>query len=579
MCRFSPVFTDNAVLQQKKPLRFWGTCIPGHSLRILLFSDTGDVSDEATSIPASCLIDHTVLPQESTFRCELPALNAGGPYRLLLFSDNQIVQSLRNIMIGEVWLAGGQSNMEFELQNDADAAALFSSAAGNIAVSGQLKGSVASQEPSSAVAEPFSANPSPSDSLPSAISVPEVRFYQVPRQAYQGDTFTATLEQSHWMTTRDNGFGTWSAVAYHFAQELSEKCSCCVGIIGCNWGGTSASAWQDSDSLLASPETAIYWEEYQQILSSRSEEEYEKERLEYFDYQENWQPKINQFYADHPTGTWEEALAYAGPCKWPGPMGSKHEFRPAGLYETMLRQVTPYSMQGFLYYQGESDDHHPASYHTLLKNMICVWRREFCDDSLYFLNVQLPMHQYASDPVSDSWAVIRQAQARLCQEDPRYGLAVIIDRGEYNNIHPTHKKEVGHRLCLQALYKTYRMLTEEDACVPALDTISVSEKNHLLTLKFRFTKSGFDRERYDCVLAAHDDTQPNTLVAFEVADSSGTFYPADALFKTGDTEITLQLPPGLANPTAVRYLWNNYSLVPLFDLSGSPAAPFSFSLN
>lgn len=616
---FAPVFTNHLVLQREKPIRIWGTCTPGASLRIVLCGDNGSLLCEEEHI----LAEQNLSPRGDNFRAELPALPAGGPYRLFLLEDIRIHQVLQDVMIGEVWLAGGQSNMEYELQNDADAAELFFTPHNHADSHGPLKGSVASGEgvavstlvstESDVVSSWGSTGSDVPGPLANALSAGEpsldakvssrfsqtcgtvlsaslekhisplpqaadVRFYQVLRKAYFDETFEIEERENRWMTEDDPKLGTWSAVAYHFAKELSLALHCCVGVIGCNWGGTSAAAWQDRESLLSHPETAIYWQEYQEILDSLSPETYEKSRREYALYQETWQPKIDEFYAKNPSGSWSDALAYAGPCLWPGPMGPKHEFRPCGLYETMLRRVTPYSLRGFLYYQGESDDHRPEAYHTLLKSMVRAWRRDFEDESLSFLNVQLPMHQYESDPPSDSWAKIREAQFQICREDSLSGLAVAIDLGEYNNIHPLHKKEVGHRLFLQSMTHVYHKLSLKDACGPMFRRAVYFKKDASIRLEFDFADAGFDRERYLAVLSRAQENGSSFLKGFEIAGPDENYRCAEADFESGDHTISLRIPGEIAQPAFVRYLWTNYSLVPLFDRRGMPAAPFRTAL-
>lgn len=605
---FAPVFTDHLVLQREKPIRIWGTCTPGTSLRIVLCGGNGPLLCEEEHI----LAERNLSSRGDHFRAELPALSAGGPYRLFLLEDGKIHQVLQDVMIGEVWLAGGQSNMEYELRNDADASDLFSAPRNHTDSHGPLKGSVASGEsaavsswvstgsdvPGALANAPSAGEPSLDAKVDSRFSqtgetvlsaspekhispLPQstgVRFYQVLRKAYFDETFEIEERENRWMTEDDPKLGTWSAVAYHFAKELSLALHCCVGIIGCNWGGTSAAAWQDREGLLSHPETAVYWQEYQEILDNLSPEGYEKARREYALYQETWQPKIDKFYAEHPSGSWSDALAYAGPCLWPGPMGPKHEFRPCGLYETMLRRVTPYSLRGFLYYQGESDDHRPETYHTLLKSMVRAWRRDFEDERLSFLNVQLPMHQYESDPPSDSWAKIREAQLQLCREDPLSGLAVAIDLGEYNNIHPLHKKEVGHRLFLQSIAHVYQKLSLKDACGPMLRRAVYSREDASIRLEFDFADAGFDRERYLAVLSLAQGTGSSFLKVFEIAGPDEIYRCAEAVFESGDQTISLRIPREIAQPAFLHYLWTNYSLVPLFDRRGMPAAPFRTAL-
>ena len=522
MSLLAAIFTDHAVLQREKEITLWGSCPKGVKLEVSL------VSQEYRKLATA-----EIMTASDTFCVSLPPCKAGGPYELILTQEGTVSQVLTDVMVGEVWLAGGQSNMEYALKDDKDA---------HMGSSDPVRG--------------------------------DVRFYQVLRQAYITEDFEARERENCWMTMDDPKMETWSAVGYHFARELSKKLGCCVGIIGCNWGGTSAAAWMDREALLADPSTACIWEEYAALLSAQDPAAYDKERRDYLAYQEAWQLRIDAFYAANPCGSWEEALEAAGPCRWPGPMGPKHEFRPCGLYETMLLRITPYTMRGFLYYQGESDDHHPEMYETLLTSLIRVWRRDFQDENLYAMLVQLPMHRYRNDPVTTSWAMIRQAQERVHKADPRSGLAVIIDQGEFDNIHPTHKKEVGHRLYLQAMAHVYGILSMDEACCPALEKIRFSSWPGQMHLSFTHCLGGFDKERYARVVKAPKNALECAYTGFEIAGEDLVFYPVEAIFEDGATELTLLIPREVDSPKSVRYLYAGYSMVPLFDKRGMPAAPF-----
>lgn len=112
----------------------------------------------------------------------------------------------------------------------------------------------------------------------------------------------------------------------------------------------------------------------------------------------------------------------------------------------MVSRVCPYTIKGFLYYQGESDDHKPDSYYTLLTSLIRLWREKWGDDELPFIIVQLPMFKYAADPDYKHWCKIREAQMRAYKTVKNTGIAVISDCGEFNEIHPKNKVPVGERL-------------------------------------------------------------------------------------------------------------------------------------
>lgn len=496
--RCAAVFSDHCVLQRNQTIRIWGVAPNDTKITITLGEHTVDTASHMHS-----------------WFAELPPMSAGGPYELKVFSEGRLYQHLTDIMIGEVWLAGGQSNMEFALNADADG-----------------KEAIASAPQSN------------------------VRFYQVQQHAYKDDYFYQAEYENHWMTGSDPEVGIWSAVGFYFARQLAAELGITIGVIGCNWGGTSACAWQDKDSICQYEDTKIYWEEYTELLAKQDPSTYEKELEEYIAWHADWQPRMDAYYAEHPTATWDEAQAAVGICKWPGPMGPKHEFRPAGLYETMLQRVVPYTLGGVIYYQGESDDHRPESYYHLFKSLIGVWRRDFRNSDLPFLFVQLPIHHYLSDETNDRWCYIREAQMQLHKELSHTGIAVAIDCGEYNNIHPVHKTEVGRRLALQALHHIYELLPETEAYGPIYQAAQTD--GNTLLLSFEYAKQGFT-------------TKGDTITGFELAGADDTYYPAKAIIENNCIRL---YAPEVPAPIKARYLWIDYAEVTLFGANGLPLAPF-----
>lgn len=496
------VFSDHCVLQREKEIRVWGTAPHGTKIEVEL----NGVSSETVT-------------QGNHWEVTLQAMEAGGPYVLEVKSEEKVYQRFEDVMIGEVWLAGGQSNMEYMLKQDADGAAALERMAKS-----------------------------------------KVRYYQVQQVPYMDDYFYRVEQANHWMLAEDEERDTWSAVGYYFAERLAAELGVTVGIIGCNWGGTSASAWQDKDSILSHEDTKIYWEEYAKLLEQQDPEAYEKERIEYFNYQADWQPRMDAYYAANPTSTWEEALAAVGEAKWPGPMGPKHEFRPAGLYECMLKRVVPYTLGGVIYYQGESDDHRPDAYYHLFGSLIRAWRREFRDEKLPFLCVQLPVHHYDGDSVMDKWCAIREAQMRLHQEGVVTGIAVALECGEYNNIHPVHKTEVARRLAIQALYHVFGKGSEEEIYGPVYRSC-VGNGSELL-INFYHAEHGFT-------------VRGNEVKNFEIAGADSKFVPARAEVRGSAVVLCNSAVPA---PVAARYMWIDYAEVNLFGANGLPVAPFCTSL-
>lgn len=160
---------------------------------------------------------------------------------------------------------------------------------------------------------------------------------------------------------------------------------------------------------------------------------------------------------------WDEVIRRCGENQWPGPMGVKSPYRPSGMYHTMLCRITPYTIRGVFYYQGENDDHRPETYATLLQMMIARWRQDFENDSLPFVLVQLPMFAYLDAPENGAWSKLHEAQLRVSRTVQHVGLAVILNCGELGNIHPTDKRKVGHRVALQAECLAYG-LPPQEAC-------------------------------------------------------------------------------------------------------------------
>ena len=492
------VFSSHCVLQRNKKIRVWGTAPHGTRVEV--------------SINGATAVGVTV---GNEWSAELPSMEAGGPYVMEISSEGTVYQRLEDVMIGEVWLAGGQSNMEFALQADAD-------------------GKKAMEE----------------------AEISQVRFYQVKQVPFQDDYFYRVEQANHWMLPKDEELGSWSAVGYYFARKISEELGVTVGVIGCNWGGTSAAAWQDRESICQYEDTKIYWEEYAELLEGLEAESYEKERKEYLVWQADWQPRMDAYYKEHPGADWEEAQAAVGVSKWPGPMGPKHEYRPAGLYECMLKRVVPYTLGGVIYYQGESDDHRPHSYYHLFRSLIAAWRREFKEETLPFLCVQLPVHQYAHEPESDKWCYIREAQMRLHEEGMVSGIAVALDCGEYNNIHPVHKTEVAGRLAMQALYHVYGKYSADEVYGPVYQGHTV--EGAVLTLQFEHAEQGF--------LVKGD-----TIKGFELAGADGVYKEAAARIKGNRIELYSR---EVSLPEAARYMWTGYGEVVLFGANGLPVAPF-----
>lgn len=498
MLKIAAVFSCNMVLQREKNINIFGK------------TDKTDVVVSINGVTVNAEINN------GEWNAVIPPMSAGGPYVMTVESDNEKLM-FENVMVGEVWLAGGQSNMEFELQNELDG----------------------------------------KETLESLDERVNVRFYYTPKEKMVDESLFCAEEKSSWQIAGKEKSKNWSAVGFYFARRLAKKLGVTVGIIGCNWGGTSASAWMSREFLSGVDEISSYIKEYEKATDGKTNEQMIAEYDEYCHYDEEWFEKSQKCYAENPDISWDEIQKLCGNNLWPGPMGVKNPFRICGLHETMLSRLAPYTIKGFLYYQGESDDHKPDSYYTLLSRLIANWRHDWNDDEMPFMLVQLPMFMYKNNVDIKHWCKIREAQMRAYKTIKNTGIAVITECGEYDNIHPTNKNPVGERLYLQALYHAYN-----DKNVDAFGPIYSSHiyRDEGIELLFDYAENGFDIKG-----------EPD---GFEVAGTDKVFYKAEAEVKGSDVFISAK---EVKAPKYARYAWTNYMEVKMFGKNGIPLAPFRTS--
>lgn len=488
------------VLQREKPIAVWGDGKDGTRVTVTLGGHSA-----GTTV------------SEGKWRVTLPPMPAADNLTMVIASGAVEIR-FTGIAVGEVWLCGGQSNMEYEIRNEKNGQALLQSL------------------------------------------TPEcgVRYYYTPKQRIIDDSFEAVERNTCWSKASPETAGAWSAVGLYFALEVAKKLGVTVGLIGANWGGTSASAWVSGDVLEANAAIRSYIDEYDAATAGKTREELIAEFDAYAEYQDNWYVKYNAYMEEHPETSWDEAQKILGESRYPGPMSPKNELRPCGIYETVLQRVCPYTLRGFLYYQGESDDHKPETYQPLLEALIACWRRDWEDAELPFLIVQLPMFRYLHEEDKKHWCLIREAQANAYRKLKNTGLAVLTDCGELDNIHPTDKVPVGHRLALQALAEVYGVLPRAEACAPMYHaSYAVGGE---MTVLIDNADEGF--------------TLTGEPVGFELAGADGVYHPAKAVLLPGRITLTAD---AVAAPVSARYAWTNYMEVTVFGRNGLPLAPFRSS--
>ncbi|MDD6102505.1 MAG: sialate O-acetylesterase [Clostridiales bacterium] len=502
--KVAAVFSSNMVLQRGKNIAIFGEAPDGCA-----------VTAAITCREEGCECDNSAgaTADKGRFIIYLPPLSARKNCTVKV-SCGEESKTFTNVAIGDVWLLGGQSNMEFELQNCTTGREHLEN------------------------------------------DKPDVRFYYTQKISYMDDEFFKREENTCWSEFDEKSAACWSAVGYIFGKKLSEETNVTIGLIGCNWGGTSASCWMSREAVMEDEETASYITEYEEPLKDKPVSEQIREYDEYIEYTAEWEKKAAKVYEVNPLIGWDELQELIGKNLWPGPVNCKSPQRPTGLYECMLNRVTPYTLKGFVFYQGESDDHKPNMYYKLFSRLIKQWRDDFGDETLPFLYVQLPGHRYAADPDYRHWCLIREAQAMVEKTVNDTAMAVTIDCGEFNEIHPKDKEPVGERLARLALARVYNLADNAYASAPECTGISFEGGKAIVTVG--------NTEAVDCI--------DNKAAGFELSEDGDNYFEAEACI---DGNIITLSSNNVSKPAYVRYLWTNYpERVNVYGRNGLPLAPF-----
>lgn len=476
--KLDELFNEGAVLQRNAKVVVWGTSAPSVKVSVCIQGKTADTQTDTNG----------------NWNVILSALKAGGPYPMTVISAKEKLV-VNEIYVGEVWIAGGQSNMAFMLEN--------------------------SDNGKDEIAKASNKN---------------IRFVMVPYKAFEADKNRGDM---NWRPATTENVSKISAVAYFFAKELQAKLNVPVGIICCYKGGSGAQTWTSRESLLSKPELEPYVVNYDNYISKLGNKEY----LASIDKYENDSKQYNDSIKAGITG-----------LKKPSePMGDRNFNRPAGLYENMLKRIIPYSVQGVIWYQGEHNANRAKLYQTLFPLMIEQWRKDFSNPAMPFLFVQLPLYEKADADNRPIWPELREAQLLTWQKVKNTGMAVTIDLGEKNNIHPTNKKPVGKRLAAIAFNKVYGI------DVPYSGPLykNVEFKANKAILSFNFI--------YDGLMSVGE------LKGFAICGDDKIFVPAKAEIHGNQIIVWSE---SVSTPIAVRYGWENWTEANLKNKAGFMASPF-----
>ena len=611
------LFTDHMVLQRDVPIAVWGWATPNGTVTVSINGQQAE----------------TVAGADSTWRLDIPPMAAGGPHTLTIGGAEAI--TLNDVLVGEVWVASGQSNMEWPVQ--------------------------ASNDPDAEI---------------QAADYPNIRLFKVKRTVSY--TPQQVVEAEGWHAVTSETIPAFSAVAYFFGRKLHQDLGVPIGLIETAWGGTPAEAWTSGPALMNLPDFADQvaglkagadegemntFEEQQAAWLQRLKEAdqgYEQDHPRWADADfdasswptmeapQRWEGAglpgydgvvwfrksfhlpaawngqdltLNLAMIDDIDTTWVNGVqvgstgqynthrAYTVPADvlkegpntiavrvldtgggggiwgeaedlnfargnttqslagaWayqPGIAAGPDQPRPPArmqnqpttLYNAMVAPLIPYTIQGAIWYQGESNAGRAYQYRTLFATMIQDWRDTWNQGDFPFYFVQLAnfMEPQQNPVEAQAWPELREAQT-MALSLPNTAQAVIIDIGEADDIHPRNKQDVGKRLALAALNQVYG----QDIVFSGPAYREMTKEEGTLRLHFDHVGGG---------LVAHD----SELKGFAIAGADSQFVWAEAQI---DGAAVVVSSPDVPDPVAARYAWANNPVISLFNQEGLPASPF-----
>lgn len=471
--RLPKILSSHMVLQRDRPIHLWGWAEPGENISAAL--------REATQTATADKLGRWTL--------YLAPQGAGGPFQLTVKGSNTV--TLDDVLIGDVWFASGQSNMEMPLSGWPDAV---------------LKNS--------------------EEEIRNA-NQPNIRLLYVRHKA--SDYPLPDYEQS-WTPCTPETAKSFSAVAYFFGRELQQHEHVPIGLIDSTWGGTPAEAWTSLESLSSDSSLMPVFAARAQMMNEQADFLVTKAAEEREDAAAR---KANQPLPKHP---W-----HPDPDSW----------APSWLFNGMVAPAIESPIKGVIWYQGESNssfDRAPL-YAKLFPTLISDWRARWREGNFPFLFVQLANYK----PGGSGWPIIREAQQRTLALT-NTGMAVTIDVGDPDNIHPADKQSVGARLALAARALAYGETVEYSGPI------------------FRQTSIDKDGMRVWFDHAEGLTAKNGAPSGFEIAGEDHHFKPAAAAIDGQSVLVTSSQVPA---PRYVRYGWTSAPVLNLYNSAGLPASPFT----
>ena len=401
--RLPALFQDHMVLQQNVEIPVWGWANPGEQIHLEFAGQQQEIiADEAGEWSTS-----------------LAPMPYGGPYQMTLYAENEIV--LNDILLGEVWLCSGQSNMAWTVAKSND-----------------------------------------SENEIAMADYPSIRLFEVKRTPAYDEPKSDCVGE--WTSCSPGTIGKFSAVAYFFGRKIHTDLNVPVGLIHSSWGGTRVEAWTSRTTLEQHEIGTSALQDYENKLSTFDPQ---KSTAEYEETLKKWETKKLR----NPDAK--------KPKRKPSP--AKNKNAPSGLFNGMIHPLIPYAMKGAIWYQGEANsktEQDAFQYRDLLVSMIVNWRQSWGQGDFPFYFVQLPALK--SEKVS--WPITRESMSEVHRTTSNTGMVVTIDLEGSKNLHPRNKQDVGYRLALLALGDTYHK--EIIYSGPEVRTVSLKGTAVMISFQF-----------------------------------------------------------------------------------------------
>ncbi|MBT3374484.1 MAG: cellulase family glycosylhydrolase [Lentisphaerae bacterium] len=505
--RLAGVFSDHAVLQRDRPVPVWGWATPGAEITVEFAGQS-----KAVTVAAAGKWQVTLDP--------MPA--SSEPRTLVAATRNPHLESrVSDLLVGDVWLCSGQSNMALAL-----------------AVCART-------------------HPPLKQRLDEADN-PLLRLGSVPA-TWPGEPLTDVA--CTWRAAAPESAYGFSAIGYLFGDRIQREVGVPVGVINASRGGTWIENWLPQESVETLPSCERYITEYRKALA------------EYPDAKARYDKELADFNRRFPT---QRALAaenaarkqrgekpLGAPRK---PRGPEDYNRPGSLFNGLIAPLVPFAIKGVLWYQGEGNVWEFSIYDQKVCELIRSWRGLFSQPDLpFFMSELAPLGEHSPLPQDSARSRFGVALAKAAAEAGNAWTITITDGGEQKDIHPRYKEIPAERFAAMALAKVYG---KPGVCHgPVLGSWRMEDEKAILT----FVSVGAGLMVRDVTLDGHD-LSVEELVGFELADKNRRFFRAKAEIKGIDT--VLVSCPEVPEPAAVRYAWGNFPLCNLYNKQGFATYPF-----